>query len=170
MSESETDVGTGNAADELPEHVEFVRFQLGGASYAVELGAVAQLVRNPELTRVPRTPPLVAGVTGVAGDVTAVVEGRVLVEAPARDPAADTALLLFDRQATGQTSGLLVDVVDRVATLPVDRIRPPADGELPETDRRLVKAVFESESGTTRVIDPERVVAVASEELQLVNN
>jgi chemotaxis signal transduction protein len=55
MSESETDVGPGHAPDEPPEHVEFVRFGLADASYAVELGAVAQLVRNPELTRVPRT-------------------------------------------------------------------------------------------------------------------
>jgi purine-binding chemotaxis protein CheW len=170
MSESETDVSSGTAPDEPPEHVEFVRFQLADRSYAVELGAVAQLVRNPELTRVPRTPSLVAGVTGVAGDVTAVVEGRVLVDSAARDPTADAALLLFDREVIGQTSGLLVDVVDRVVTLPVDCIRPPAEGDLSETDRRLVKAVIESESGTIRVIDPERVVAVAGEELQSIHN
>jgi chemotaxis signal transduction protein len=108
----------------------------------------------------------VAGVTGVAGDVTAVVEGRVLVDSPERDPAADTALLLFDREATGQTSGLLVDAIDRVATVPVDRIRPPPDADLSAAERRLVKAVVESGSERTRVVDPERVVAAAGDELQ----
>jgi purine-binding chemotaxis protein CheW len=170
MSGSDADTAPESASDGPPAHVEFVRFRIDGVSYALELGAVAQLVRNPDMTRVPQAPPIVAGTTGVGGDVTAAIDGRVLVGASDRDPDADTALLLFDRGAAGQTSGLLVDGVDQITTVSVDAIHPPADRtDLSSDDRRLVKAVLETAGDQTRVFDPERIVDAAAAETRAVD-
>jgi chemotaxis signal transduction protein len=115
--------GTDGDDDRAPDSVEFVVFRIGGRRYAVELGRVGQVVRRPNVTRVPRTPPLLLGVTDVGGDVTAVVDGHRLLGG-GRDRDGVPALVLFERERTGQSAGVYVDHVEGIQAVDVDEIHP----------------------------------------------
>lgn len=175
VNKSESD-GDGDATG-TPGHVEFVRVHLGGESYVFELGRVSSLVRSPSLTRVPRTSPIIAGVTETQGDVTAVIDGRALLGADDqrksltvddRDGALPRILVVFAEIAHDQTAGMLVDGIEGIETHPVDVIAPAsADGtgpDDPESD--WFKAIID---GKTWVFDPEKLIEAARSDSQQVN-
>lgn len=159
-SESESD-------DDAPcgvEHVEFVRVHLGGETYVFELGRVHKLVRSPSITRVPQTPPTIAGVTEIQGDVTAVIDGRTLFGADNRGGRGSPRILVvFAEMEHDQTAGVLVDGIEGIVTHPVDAIEPTsADGTGPEeAEVDWFTAVID---GETWVFDPEQLVEAAGSE------
>lgn len=160
VSTSEADDAGGSAA----EHVEFVRVQLDGETYVIELGRVNQLVRRPSLTRVPGTPPTIAGVTEIQGNVTAAIDGRRLLGTDTPE-AADSPriLVVFARSAYDQPVGILIDGVEGIETHSVDVIEPASATEASpdDRDRGWFKAVID---GETRVFDPDGLVEAARSE------
>ena len=160
VSTSEPDAAADGAAD----HVEFVRVHLGDDTYVFELGRVNQLVRRPSLTRVPRTPSTIAGVTEIQGNVTAAIDGRRLLETDTRE-AADSPriLVVLTRPAHDQPVGLLVDRIEGIETHPVDVIEPAnaAEADPEDRERDWFKAVVD---GETWVFDPEELIEAARSE------
>lgn len=152
------------AADSAADHVEFVRVHLGEESYVFELGRVNQLVRRPSLTRVPRTPPTIAGVTEIQGNVTAAIDGRRLLETDPREAVdAPRILVVFTRSGHDQPVGILVDRIDGIEAHAVDVIEPATTAEAGPDDRERdwFKAVVD---GETRVFDPEELIEAARSE------
>lgn len=160
VSTSEPDNAGGSAA----EHIEFVRVHLGGETYVFELGRVNQLVRRPSLTRVPRSPPTIAGVTEIQGNVTAAIDGRTLLGTDTRE-AVDLPRILvaFARTAHDQPAGILIDGVEGIETHSVDVIEPANATEAGPDDRERgwFKAVID---GETWVFDPEGLIEAARSE------
>lgn len=152
------------AADGAADHVEFVRVHLGEESYVFELGRVNQLVRRPSLTRVPRTPPTIAGVTEIQGNVTAAIDGRRLVGADAHDAVDSPRILVVIAHSThDQPFGVLVDGVGGIESHSVDEIEPAseAEGRPDDRDRSWFRAVIDEE---TRVFDPDGLIDAAGRE------
>lgn len=160
-------VGTSTpeeAADSAADHVEFVRVRLGDESYVFELGRVNQLVRRPSLTRVPRSPPTIAGVVEIQGNVTAAIDGRRLLEVDPREPVdAPRVLVVFTRSGHDQPVGILVDGIDGVEAHAVDVIEPATTAAAGADDRERgwFKAVVD---GETPVFDPEELIGAARSE------
>jgi chemotaxis signal transduction protein len=160
VSTSESDDAGGSAA----KHVEFVRVDLCGETYVFELGRVNQLVRSPSLTRVPRTPPTIAGVTEIQGHVTVAIDGRTLLGADDREGGDSSRILVvFAPTAHDQSAGLLIDDVGGIETHPVDVIEPANTATKGPDDRERgwLKAVID---GDTWVFDPEGLIEAARSE------
>jgi len=113
---------------------EFLGFRLGEQDYAVELAQIREIVKLPPITEVPRTPPEVAGVMSLRGEVMPVFDLRRrlrLKSAPAR-PGRAARVVIVD---LGEgPAGLLVDAVNGVARLRDAAIEPPPPGLGIETD------------------------------------
>ncbi|MFC7080781.1 chemotaxis protein CheW [Halorussus caseinilyticus] len=124
MSGELSSAPTPDTGDDRREWVEFVRFGLGGGDYGLELGRVEQILDGPAVTPVPQTGPAIAGVANLGGEIPVVVDGRALLELPARAPDAETTLLLLDR-GEGRPTGLLVDEVVGIDAHHVGRIDAP---------------------------------------------
>lgn len=153
-----------DAGSSAAEHVEFLRVHLGSETYVFELGRVNQLVRRPSLTRVPRTPPSIAGVTETQGNVTAAIDGRRLLGADTREAVDSPRILVVLAQPThDQSVGVLVDDVDGIETHSVDAIEPAhaAETRPDDRERRWFKAVIDEE---TWVFDPEGLIEAARSE------
>ncbi|WP_137283529.1 chemotaxis protein CheW [Halorussus salinisoli] len=134
---------TPETTDDRHEWVEFVRFHLGDDDYGLELGRVEQILDDPTVTPVPQTGPAVAGVTNLGSEIPVVVDGRALLELPARAPDAETALLLLDR-GEGRPTGLLVDDVAGIDAHHVENIDAPEDSDWePPVRRRWFRAVVD---------------------------
>lgn len=160
-----------------PGHVEFVRVHLDGESYVFELGRVNSLVRSPSFTRVPRTSPIIAGVTETQGDVTVAIDGRALLGADDQrksltggdcDGAPPRILVVFAGIAHDQTVGMLVDGIGGIETHPVDVLAPAgADGTSPDDpENDWFKAIIDEK---TWVFDPEKLIEAARSGSQRVN-
>lgn len=103
----------------------FVLFGIASTQYAVGEGYVTELERVPRVTPVPRTPEWLRGVTNLRGDIVSVVDLRIYLGLSGHLP--PTARLLVVRLLDEPfTTGLLVDSVDRIVTLPEEDIKPPA--------------------------------------------
>lgn len=103
----------------------YVLFAIAATQYAVRESYVTELERVPRVTPVPRVPAWLCGVTNLRGDIVSVVDLRVFLGLPGTLPPTSRLLvvrLLDEPFATG----LIVDGVDRIATLQAGDITPPA--------------------------------------------
>ncbi len=103
----------------------FVVFGIAATKYAVPEAFVTELERVPRTTAVPRVPAWLRGVTNLRGDIVSVGAMRADLGKPSYQP--PTARLLVVRLLDDPfTTGLIVDAVDRIVTLPAADITPPA--------------------------------------------
>lgn len=133
---SAADPSTGeNAGEEiagpapLPEaarpHQRYVLFTVAGATYAIQDAFVMEVGRVPATTSVPRTPSWLRGVASLRGDIVSVIDLRTFL---GLEPiVSHTARLLVVRLLGEEfCTGLLVDAIDQIASVPLDDVRPPA--------------------------------------------
>ncbi len=119
-------------AGEMGARTEYLALTLGSESYAVQIAHVAEILRPPPITEVPRSSRHVLGVVSVRGRLVTVVDLRRrfgLAEAPIDRR---SRVLLADA-GTGEQIGLLVDEVRQVWRLAAEEIEPPTalGGEQP---------------------------------------
>lgn len=158
-AESSSNSNSADAVTGASGNVEFVRVHIGSEAYVFELGCVNKLVRSPSLARVPRTPPTIAGVAEIQGNVTAAIDGRTLLEADYRKGVTQRILVVFARMTHDQMAGILVDGIEGIVTYPVDMIAPSnSAGEPEEPDGDWFKAVVDEK---TWVFDPEQLTEAA---------
>jgi purine-binding chemotaxis protein CheW len=108
-------------AGEAGRRTEYLAFGLAGETYAVRIAQLAEILRPPPITEVPRAPSTVLGVISVRGKLVTVLDLRRrlrLVEPPIDRR---SRILLVDTSA-GEQLGLLVDEVQQVWRLATDEI------------------------------------------------
>ncbi len=103
--------------------VDFLAFVLAGETYAVPIADVAEILRPPPITVVPRSPPNVLGVISVRGKLVTVVDLRRRFHLPEAPPDRRNRVLLSEAPS-GELIGLLVDEVRDVWRLAAPEIEP----------------------------------------------
>lgn len=118
--------------------------------YALELGSSVGVLAARGVTSVPSTPPHVAGVLNVRGDVVTVLDlGAALgLGASASAPADSARVVLVETHGT--RVGLLVDQVTEIRHLSLDRL------ERPLSDRLFVRGIVDAR---IVLLDLERLLA-----------
>jgi purine-binding chemotaxis protein CheW len=103
----------------------FVLLSIASSQYAIAEAFVTELERTPKITPVPRVPAWLRGVTNLRGDILSVIDLRVFlrIDGP---PSLSTRLLVVRLPHEELSTGLLVDAVDRIVTVPAGAIAPPA--------------------------------------------
>lgn len=120
---------------------EVMLVRLGGASYALPVASVREVVRLPPVTRVPGLPAFVAGLTNVRGRVLAVLDLRQMLRLDG--PRGDRLVILDGGQvdsprpgagAQGSRAlvGLIVDAALDMVKLPEGGLEPLPPGVPPE--------------------------------------
>lgn len=119
-------------AGEAGRRIEYLSFVLAGETYAVQIAHVAEILRPPPITEVPRAPSTVLGVISVRGKLVTVVDLRRRFRLPEAPFDRKTRILLAD-VGTGEQIGLLVDEVQQVWRLAAQEIEPSSvlGGEQP---------------------------------------
>lgn len=102
---------TGNTAE-----LQLATFILCGGRYALDITRIKEIVRVPRLTRVPKAPAHVAGMTNLRGHIIPVLDTRLRLGMPPREPDAASRVVVVQGQ-TGDV-GLLVDGVAEILRLP----------------------------------------------------
>ena len=105
------------------QRVEYLAFRLAGDSYGVRISMVAEILRPPPITEVPRAPRSVVGVMSVRGRLVTIVDARRRLGLAESSHDGRTRILLVDIK-TDELVGLLVDEVLQVYRLGENEIEP----------------------------------------------
>ncbi len=136
MSGGETDSPTARGGPGI-DHVEFLFCRIGNERCALELGLVDRVapLSEPDVTRVPRTPAIVRGVTSVEGSVSVVLDLRPEADIGGEETSIEGRLVCLDLLEDGEGIGLFVEDTEGLESTHVDSIRQPG-----ETDQGLISA------------------------------
>jgi purine-binding chemotaxis protein CheW len=112
-------------SDTTPIHdLQVVCLELGGESYAVEIGRVHEIIRLQEITPIPRAPSFVEGVINLRGRILPVIDLRRRLDLPSMAPTKRTRIAIVEMAE--HTVGVVVDGVTRVLRLEGQTIEPPS--------------------------------------------
>ena len=105
--------------------VQLVSFMIDDSEYAVDILVVNEILRYPEITRLPNTPKFIRGVINLRGNVIPVVDVRLRFGFSKGNITDLTRIIVID--AKGKQIGLLVDNVYQVVRIPTANIDPPSE-------------------------------------------
>ena len=110
-------------AGEAGTRVEYLAFVLASETYAVQISQLAEILKPPPVTEVPRAPSTVLGVISVRGKLVTVIDLRRRLRLPESPIDRRTRILLVE-SGGGEQMGLLVDEVQQVWRLAHEEIEP----------------------------------------------
>lgn len=108
----------------MAKDLQLVVFSAGMELYGVGISAVHEIVKVPEITRLPDAALFLEGVINLRGKIVPVMDLRKRLGLPAGEPTKNTRILIIENG--GRTVGLLVDSVSEVIKVsPVAVEAPP---------------------------------------------
>jgi len=105
-------VGVPARSGEGVTRTEYLAFRLADKSYAVQVAHIAEILKPPPITEVPRAPANVRGVISVRGKLVTVLDLRRRFRLP--DAPIDRRTRILLTAVATEPMGLLVDEVDQV--------------------------------------------------------
>jgi len=105
--------------------IQLVSFVIDEVEYGVDILSVHEILRIPEITRLPNTPPFIKGVINLRGNVLPVVDVRNRFGFPKGKITDLTRIIVIE--TSDKQVGLLVDNVHQVVRIPDSHVDPPSD-------------------------------------------
>jgi len=107
----------------MTEEEQLVSFKIENEEFGVNIEEVQEIIRLPEITRVPQAPFFVEGVINLRGNILPVIDLRKRFDLEATKKTNATRIVVAN--VDGKTTGIIVDAVSEVLRLPKDSIEPP---------------------------------------------
>ncbi len=126
-AKGEGSVNSDSAVEEVKDSdvIQLVSFMLDDVEYGVDILSVHEILRYPEMTRLPNTPSFIKGVINLRGNVLPVVDVRLRFGFPKGNVTDLTRVIVVE--TGGKQVGLLVDNVYQVVRIPVANVDPPSE-------------------------------------------
>jgi purine-binding chemotaxis protein CheW len=141
-----------DAAD--PDLVEFVTVTVDDQLFGIPIARVQDVFLPDRLTRVPLSPPEIAGVLNLRGRIVTAIDMRSLLGLPAREGGRPMAVGI---EAKAESYGLLIDAVGEVMKLPA-KTREANPINLDARLARVSSGVYRLEGRLMVVLDIDRVL------------
>lgn len=158
--------GTSASAGDMPAAPrQFTIFTVDGETFGVPLDAVKEIIRLPDVVRVPLAPPSLEGLTNLRGTVLPIVNTRSLFGGMPVPPDDATRVVILDR---GLPIGIVVDRVVSVVSVDPERIEDAASVET-SVRSDLLRGVIKDEGalGLVMVLDAGKLIEQEFETLAL---
>lgn len=121
--------------DKLLEEVQLVSFLLGKEEFALEIEHVREIIRYPEIVKVPNVPAYIKGVISLRDTLMPIIDLRIKLETGNDEITDSTRVVVID--VNNVRIGLVVDRVYEVSRIPRDTIFPPPQALVNEGGDRL---------------------------------
>lgn len=141
--ESALVVAQGHAVAQMQAMLQLVTFVLGDEEYCVDVLKVREIIRLPEVTRVPNTQHYVEGVINLRGKVIPVMSMRRRFGLGEQEYDSRTRIMVMELD--GELMGFLVDAVSEVIRVMPDEIKPPPSIVSSGVDQECMAGVINQE-------------------------
>lgn len=105
--------------------LQLVIFQLGGEEFGVDIMAVQEIIKMPEITAIPQAPEYVAGVINLRGKIIVVVSLGTKFGIQSCDKNEEYKVIVVELE--NQVIGMMVDSVSEVLRIPSSSVDPAPD-------------------------------------------
>ena len=133
---------------------QLVVFDLATEAYGVDIGAVREIIRMQDITKVPRCPEFVEGIINLRGNVIPVVDLRKRFSLMISERSKDNRIVVVD--ISGHDIGVVVDAVTEVLRITSDSVAPPSS-VITTTDSAYLLGIAKVESRLIILLDLEKV-------------
>ena len=133
-----------------------VVFQVADEHYAVDISGVREILRLPEITKVPHSPTFVEGVINPRGTVIPVIDLHKRFDIEPRDTTNDTRVMVLN--VSGSLIGAIVDSVSEVMTFTEDQIESVESLSV-TISAEYITGVAKMDDRLVIVLDYEKVLA-----------
>lgn len=130
--------------------VELLSFRLAEQEYSVDIMSVREIRGWTRATPLPHAPSHVRGVINLRGTVLPVIDLSTRLGMPPAEGDARNVIIVV--QVGGQSTGLLVDAVSDILSLPRSELQPPPD-LIADNAHRYVSALTIVDGRMIRVLD-----------------
>lgn len=102
-----------------------VVFKLGDEEFGVDINSVREIIRYPQITRVPNSPRYVLGVINLRGQITTMISLRERFNMEKMEETDDTRALIVEME--DEMIGILVDSVSEVIKVDSESVQSPKE-------------------------------------------
>jgi len=138
---------------------QLVTFQLGEDEFGVDIMDVKEIIRVPDITKVPNAPLYVEGACNLRGNVLPIIDGRTWFNMERKDKDENSRVIVID--VDGKATGVIVDRVSEVMRVNTADIEEPPQ-IVRNVDSDYLNGVVKLESGNRLVMLLDVVKALSS--------
>ena len=103
--------------------IRVLSFLLGGENYCVGIAETKEVIRPPEVTRVPTAPEFIVGIINLRGEIISILDIRHFFGLPLKEKTRDMRVIISD--VAGSAIGIMVDEVKDTIEIEESAIQPP---------------------------------------------
>ncbi|MSN25476.1 MAG: chemotaxis protein CheW [Geobacter sp.] len=138
------------------ELIQLVSFMLADEEYGVEVLKVREIIRMPNITKMPNAPPHVEGIINLRGKVIPIISMRKRFGLSESDNNSHTRIIIMD--VAGALTGFIVDAVSEVIRIQNSEIQPPPSMVLSGgIGREFITGVFNHAERLLIIMDVDRM-------------
>ena len=142
----------------------FLTFSIGNETYGIEIENVVEIVRIQPITKMPEMPDYIKGIINLRGSIVPAMDIRLRFKKPEVDYTERTCVIVI--HIGGMSTGLIVDCVSEVLTIPEEEIS--AAPEIISGERRgYIRNIGKTENHIILLLDCEKLLNEA--ELETVS-
>jgi purine-binding chemotaxis protein CheW len=145
------------------EHL-FCTLRLAGRLFGVSIHEVKEVNPETRCTRIPHTPPTVAGYANLRGQIHLIVDLRQLLALSAIAVTPESRLLIFKPQVADQL-GVLVDQVGDIVAVTNDQLEPWRGD--PHAPSELIERVAKLNGELLLILSARQIVQVVATTLRM---
>lgn len=150
------------------ERIDILGFRLMYQEYAIEMNYIQEAVLTGEITPVPGTPPYIAGICAIRGEIISLVDLRILFELPEKGLTDLNRVIVLTNGAI--TFGILADAITGTGSISRNRMVPAHPDRIP-LDSRFVLGITDEQvivlDAAEIIADPRMVVDQGEGESQI---
>lgn len=152
------DTVAARADEKTIDEVQMVSFYLGKEEFALEIENVREIIRFPEIVKVPNVPTYIRGVISLRDSLLPIIDMRIKLETGDDSVTDSTRVVVID--VNDIRLGLVVDQVFEVTRIPKDSIFPPPQG-IGGDSREKLKGIARMDGGKRIImlIDPAEIMS-----------
>lgn len=159
QTQSAQGTAVARSSGRLSTEVQLVTFLLGDEEYGIPISQIQEIDRLARITKVPKAPSFIEGVTNLRGEVIPVLDTRKRFELEVKAPDDRTRIIIVD--FGGVKTGLVVDSVREVLNLSSESISPPPEAIGSSIDQQFISGIGEVNSGARMIVllDIEKILS-----------
>ena len=142
------------SADDL---LQLVIFQLGGEEFGVEIMQVQEIIRMPEITRIPQSPVYVEGVINLRGKIIVVINLDTRFDLNSKELDDDSRIIIVE--VGDNVVGMVVDSVSEVLRLSTSNVEPAPEIISAKIKADYLKGVGKLDDRLLILLDLEKVLS-----------